>query len=155
MKQTSLGPGTVTWQGVQYRTLLSAAETGGALSVMETVSPPGSGPPRHVHHDADETFVLLSGDAEFWVDGLRFARSPGEAAFVPRGAEHTFRVTDDAPGRHVVLLTPGGFEGFFAEMAAGGFRIPDDMAEIAAIAGRFHLTFTGPPMAPDSTGDDT
>ena len=150
MKDTTLGPGAIEWQGTRYRTLLSAAETGGTIAIFDSVSPPGSGPPRHVHEDADETFVLLSGDVEFWRAGERFLCCPGQSVHVPRGVEHTFRVPGDGPSRHLVILTPGGFEGFFAEMAAGGFRIPEDMGEIGAIAARYRLTFTGPPL-----GDDT
>lgn len=45
-----------------------------------------------------------------------------------------------------MILTPGGFEDFFAEMAAGEFSIPDDMPAILAAAGRHNLRFTGPPL---------
>lgn len=148
MKDTLLGPGAIEWLGVHYRTILTSAETAGAMSVTDSVSPPGSGPPRHVHGDADETFVMLSGDSEFWLEGERFSRGPGQAVFVPRGREHTFRVVSDVPARHLVILTPGGFEGFFAEMAAEQCRIPEDMPAIERIAARYHLTFTGPPLAP-------
>jgi len=141
-----LGPGSIDWQGTHYRTLLATADTGGAISVVDSVSPPGSGPPRHVHADADESFVLLSGEAEFWLEGESVMRTVGQAAFVPRGKEHTFRVIGDQPSRHLVILTPGGFEGFFYEMAEGRFTIPDDMAAITDIAARYHLTFTGPPL---------
>jgi quercetin dioxygenase-like cupin family protein len=119
------------------------------MSITDSVSPPNSGPPRHIHHDADETFVLLTGDAEFLLEGERFTRGPGQTVFVPRGKEHTFRVVSDVPSRHLVILTPGGFEGFFAEMAAEQLRIPDDMQEIARIAENYHLTFTGPPLGAD------
>ena len=44
-------------------------------------------------------------------------------------------------------MTPGGFEGFFAEMAAGQFAIPDDMAQIEESAARFNLSFVGPPLS--------
>ncbi|MCA0870611.1 cupin domain-containing protein [Seohaeicola saemankumensis] len=141
-----LGPGSIDWQGTHYRTLLATADTGGAISVVDSVSPPGFGPPRHIHADADETFVLLSGEAEFWLDGESFVRTVGQAVFVPRGKEHTFRVIGDQPSRHLVILTPGGFEGFFYEMVEGQFTIPDDMAAITDIAARYHLTFTGPPL---------
>lgn len=141
-----LGPDATEWLGVHYRTILSTADTGGAMSITDTVSPPGSGPPRHIHHDADETFVMLTGDTEFWLEGERFTRSPGETVFVPRGKEHTFHVISDIPSRHLVILTPGGFEGFFAEMSAGKFRIPEDMPAIEESGKRHHLSFTGPPL---------
>ena len=154
MKDTILGPEAVEWLGVHYRTILTTADTGGAMSITDSVSPPGSGPPRHIHHDADETFVLLTGDSEFWLEGERVTRGPGQTVFVPRGKEHTFRVVSDIPARHLVILTPGGFEGFFAEMAAGQFRSPEDMAEITRIAAGYDLTFTGPPLSADKEEGD-
>lgn len=149
MKDINLGPGAVEWLDTHYRTTLTTAETGGAMSITDSVSPPNSGPPRHIHHDADETFVILTGDAEFWLAGERFIRAPGETVFIPRGTEHTFRIVGNTPSRHLVILTPGGFEGFFAEMAAGQFRIPEDMPAINESAARYNLSFTGPPLSAD------
>ena len=146
MKDGLLGPGSIEWAGTHYRTILATEASAGSLSIVDSVSPPLSGPPRHIHHDADEVFVLLSGDCDFWMAGETFTRGPGETVFIPRGTEHTFRVTGDKPCRHLVILTPGGFEGFFAEMAAGRLRIPEDMPAIIDTASRYNLTFTGPPL---------
>ena len=142
-------PGDLQWLGTHYRTLMPSAATGGGISVVDSWSPAGSGPPRHVHDDADETFVILTGAADFWLEGERFRAGPGEAVHIPKGREHTFRVTDDGPSRHLVILTPGGFEGFFAEMAAGQFAIPEDMGPIGESAARHALRFTGPPLGPE------
>ncbi len=135
---------SVEWLGVTYRTILSTAASGGAMSIVDTFSPEGSGPPRHVHHAEDEAFVVLSGGIELWVAGQTSRLGPGEAALVPRGTEHTFKALADT--RKLVILTPGGFEGFFAEMAKGAFRIPEDMAPISESAARHNLAFTGPPL---------
>lgn len=137
---------TLEWLGTTYRTILAKEASGGAMSIVDSVSPPKSGPPRHVHDAEDETFVVLSGEVEFWLEGETFSRGPGETAFIPRGAEHTFRVTSDHASRHLVILTPGGFDAFFADMAKGGYRIPDDMGAITEIAARHNLRFTGPPL---------
>ncbi|MBY5413104.1 cupin domain-containing protein [Rhizobium leguminosarum] len=142
-------PDTIEWLGVSYRPILTNAATGGAMSIVDSLSPVGSGPPRHIHEREDETFVLLSGLCEFWVEGDRFTKKAGETVFVPRGMEHTFRVIGGMPSRHLVILTPGGFEDFFADMAAGKFQIPQDMNRIAESAGRHHLRFTGPPLGND------
>jgi quercetin dioxygenase-like cupin family protein len=141
-----LGTNVLEWLGVTYHTILSTQASGGAMSIVDSVSPAGSGPPRHIHQREDETFIVLTGECEFWLEGQRFTRGPGETAFIPRGKEHTFRVVGDKASRHLLILTPGGFEGFFKEMADGQFRIPDDMQAITEAAGRFHLTFTGPPL---------
>ena len=139
----------IEWRGTHYKTSLSSEATNGAISIVDSVSPAASGPPRHVHHDADETFVVLTGDVTFWMEGETSNVGPGGTMFVPRGKEHTFRVKGDLPSRHLVILTPGGFEGFFEEMAAGQYRIPEDMERIVEIGNAYHLAFTGPPLSAD------
>lgn len=138
--------GSLDWLGTRYRTILDGPAQGLGLSIVDSLSPAGSGPPRHVHKAEDETFVILTGEVEFWIAGETFVRGPGETAHIPRGTEHTFRVTDGGPSHHLVVLTPGGFEGFFTDMAAGGFAIPDDMPSIIESAVRHNLEFTGPPL---------
>jgi quercetin dioxygenase-like cupin family protein len=146
MHEELSGPGVIEWLGVRYKTILPATETGGALSVVDSLNPVGSGPPRHVHEQEDETFVILVGEYEFWMEGQTIPKKAGETVFVPRGREHTFRVVGARPSRHLTIHTPGGFETFFAEMAQGGFRIPEDMEQIATAAARHNLRFTGPPL---------
>ncbi|MBY6003107.1 cupin domain-containing protein [Salipiger bermudensis] len=146
MTQNELGPDALEWLGTRYKTILSTAASGGAISVTDSVSPLHSGPPRHIHHDADETFVVLTGHCLFWLEGETFTCGPGETAFIPRGKEHTFRIIGDGPSRHLIILNPGGFEGFFAEMAERACRIPEDMEDVVATGKRYHLDFTGPPL---------
>ena len=134
------------WNGTFYKTILSTEETGGAMSIVDSLSPVNSGPPRHIHHAEDEVLMILTGQCQFWMEGEEFTRGPGEVAFIPRGKEHTFKVIGDVPCRHLIILTPGGFEGFFADMAQGQFAIPSDMPAIIESASRHNLTFTGPPL---------
>ena len=136
----------IEWLGVRYKTILSKDETGGAMSIVDSLSPVGSGPPRHIHHEEDETFVMITGTCKVWIEGVETIAGPGESVFVPRGKEHTFKVIGDEPSRHLVILTPGGFEGFFQEMADGQFQIPEDMPAIAASSEKHHMTLTGPPL---------
>jgi quercetin dioxygenase-like cupin family protein len=137
---------SVNWLDTSYKLLLTAKASAGRLGAFESTAPAGSGPPRHIHHSEDETFYILSGKVDFWVEGETFTRGPGEMAFVPRGVNHTFQVHSDGPSRHLVILSPGGFEEFFPQMAAGQYAIPDDMERITAIAERYNLSFTGPPL---------
>lgn len=146
MQTLSTDPAAISWLGTVYKTILSPQACGGAMSIVDSEGPAGSGPPRHVHMAEDEIFVLLSGRCRFWMEGEEFTRGPGETVFVPRGREHTFRVVGSEPSRHLVILTPGGFEGFFADMAAGQFAIPADMPQIEESAARHNLRFTGPPL---------
>lgn len=146
-------PYNVKWLGTDYRILLSAKETGSRLGLFESLDQPGYGPPRHIHNNEDETFQIQSGEVEFWMNGQTRIHGPGNVVFVPRGTEHTFRVVSDLPARMLTVMTPGGFEGFFAEMARQNCRIPEDMARIVAVGERFNLTFTGPPLNVSVPGD--
>ncbi|MDX1781475.1 MAG: cupin domain-containing protein [Thalassovita sp.] len=146
MKDLMTDPAAIEWLGVKYKTILSPEQTGGAMSIVDSLSPVGSGPPRHIHHAEDEVFVMITGTCRVWIDGKEILAGPGESVFIPRGTEHTFKVVGDEPSRHLVILTPGGFEGFFADMAAGQFAIPQDMEPINVSAGRHNMTFTGPPL---------
>lgn len=139
-------PDMLNWNGVLYRILISSEQTGGALSLVDSISPIGSGPPLHIHDAEDETFYIVTGTLKFFLDGQTLVKQAGEAVFVPRGKLHTFQVVGDMPCRHLVMLTPGGFESFFAEMARGQFAIPDDMADIEASAARHNLRFAGLPL---------
>lgn len=102
MKETPLGPGAVEWLGTLYRTTLPTEATGGTMSITDSVSPPGFGPPRHIHHDADETFVMLTGDAEFWAGRrpLHLRAWPGGVHSPRYGAylSHRQRGSIAAPG---------------------------------------------------------
>ncbi|OWU86126.1 cupin [Oceanicola sp. 22II-s10i] len=141
-----LGTDALIWLGTEYKVLLSPEDTEGRLSLVDSISPVDSGPPRHVHEAEDEIFYLMTGACEFWLEGEQFTRSAGEAVFVPRGREHTFRAIGTEACRHLVILTPGGFEGFFRDMAEGQFRIPDDMPAVEESAARHNMRFTGPPL---------
>ena len=139
-------PETVVWNGVSYTILLTATASGGTIGVFQSEDFPGYGPPRHIHHDADETFVVLAGEVDFLLAGVVSHRGPGSLIFVPRGTEHAFCVRSDTSARMMTVMTPGGFEGFFRAMAHGGYKIPQDMAQIAPIAAAYKLEFTGPPL---------
>lgn len=145
-----LGAGAYEWLGVQYRDILTPDQSGGAMSIVDSVSPPNSGPPRHIHHNSDEAFVILTGECEFWMEETRTIKGPGDTVFVPRGTNHTFRVVGNAPCRHLVILTPGGFEAFFRQMSDRAYRIPQDMEKAVEIGRTFDLEFTGPPLGDEN-----
>ena len=126
-----------------------ALKTGGAMGMFEVVTPPGDGPPRHIHHAEDEAFIVLTGELEVWMNGETSFAGPGQTVFIPRGAEHAFRNCGAAPSRHIAIVTPGGFEHFFEEMVAGDLRIPEDMPAVIEAGKRHRLTFTGPPLGHD------
>ena len=100
------------------RVRLRSEQTGGALGVVENVAPAGwPGPPLH-HHDFDETFYVLDGALEFQLGEDRRTAGPGEVVFAPRGAVHTFANHGTEPARYLLVITPAGFERYFARLGA-------------------------------------
>ena len=146
MAHRVLGEGAFEWIGAWYKTILSSEDTEGEISVVDCMSPPGFGPPRHIHHSQDETFVILTGRIEFRLEGARFVRGPGETAYIPKGREHTFRIAGEEWSHHFVTTTPGGLDAFFEEMGRQGLDLPHDMERIVENARRHALEFTGPPL---------
>jgi len=134
------------WNGTRYQTILSTTETGGALSITYGEADPFNGPPAHMHDHEDEVFIVLDGEMTFEVGGARFSRGSMGTAFVPRGTPHSF-MAGASGAQCLTVLTPGGFEGFFAEMARNQFRMPQDLAAVVAIAARYGSRFTGPGLA--------
>ncbi len=53
--------------GDTYTTILSGAQTGGLFTLLEATVPRDTGPPPHIHHAEDETYVMLEGTLEFRV----------------------------------------------------------------------------------------
>jgi mannose-6-phosphate isomerase-like protein (cupin superfamily) len=117
---------------------IAAVQTGGRLGVFEADVPPGEGPPPHVHDREDEFFRILEGSFAFWCDGQRVDLGAGGMIVVPRGAVHRFQNIGETMGRLMVVMTPGGFEGFFPAVEAEGPRTPQEIERLAA---RFGLRF--------------
>ena len=91
--------------------------TGGAFTLFEEV-PPMVDTPLHVHEVEDEVFYVLEGDHVFQVGEEEFRAGPGGLVFAPRLVTHAHRRVIPGMGRLLVLTSPGGFEGFFRELAA-------------------------------------
>lgn len=119
---------------------LLGADTGGAYSVLETVSPPGAGPPPHVHGREDECFYVVEGSFEFYVEGRTIAAAPGDVLQAVRGVPHHFKNVGSTPGRLLVVVHPAGIENFFAELAEQPLDGPPDVPSLKALAERYGLT---------------
>lgn len=129
----------------------TGAETGGRVTVVEFLNPPGFAPPLHRHRQEDEMFFLLDGAATFFCDGEELNASAGDFVLLPSGLPHSFVVAPGGPLRTLQITTPAGFEAFAAAVGAPATerRLPDpgpvDPAALAH-AGRLHgVEILGPP----------
>jgi quercetin dioxygenase-like cupin family protein len=130
----------------------SAARTGGALSVVEFLHPPGFATPQHVHHGADEAFYVLSGSIQGYYGDQTWEAGEGSFVWLPRDVPHGFSVDDGAPVRTLAITLPGGFDEFVVELAgpAGAHGLPPtldmpNMATMLAVHARHDIEVIGPP----------
>ncbi|WP_368517298.1 cupin domain-containing protein [Rhizobium sp.] len=111
---------------------IGSPSTNGALSILEVTLLPGDGTPLHVHEREDETFRVLEGRMAFWCGEEHFELQENGVAVLPRGIPHRIECIGQSPCTVMVILTPGGFEAFFAAAAKDP---ASDPAELAASYG--------------------
>jgi quercetin dioxygenase-like cupin family protein len=120
-------------------------QTGGALSLSETRTPAGSGPPPHVHEREDEMFFVLDGEFSVTIGDETSTAGPGTFVFAPRGIPHAY--VANVPSRHLTIVSPPGFERFLAD--AGEAAIAGPQA-LAAVAARYGVTLLDPSSGADA-----
>jgi len=135
--------------------------TGGAYTLFEVATQPGSGPPPHVHHREDESFYVLEGEFEFLIGGETLRVGAGSLLYFPKGTLHAHRVLGEAVGRMLVTQTPGGlYERFFEEVGRpakgeAGPRFFEEQANVESIvaAAAKHGIELPPPLAEEFQPD--
>ena len=149
------GEGQAVWFLRNHMTIkATAASTGGAFGLVESLIAPGFSPPLHVHHREDESFWVLEGEVSMQCGDRTFQASAGSFVFLPRDVPHTFVVEGDAPVRMLTLLTPGGGEGVFidggrpAENDGLPPPAPPDIELLKRVSARYGAEIVGPPMRP-------
>ncbi len=133
---------TITMLGTSMRFIATAASTGGQYAVFEQVTPPGWGPPRHIHSREDEIFFILEGSYELHVGDERRTVSAGASAVLPRGIPHGFRNVASTRSRLLCIITPGGIEEYF--LAVAKCSPPPSPAQLVELARTFGLSLLPP-----------
>ena len=118
MRHVPTGEGKSLWVFGGLVTFYALGEeTGGAFTLFEEATSPGSSAFPHLHHGEDQAFYVLEGEHEFVCGGRAFEAKPGSFLYVPRGTVHSFENVGTTPGRLLILSAPaGGTEAFFFEV---------------------------------------
>lgn len=106
--------------------------TGGAFSLFEESAPVDT--PLHIHEYEDELFFIVEGEHVLQVGEEVFHVGPGDLVFAPRGVPHSQRRVVPRTGRLLEIVSPGGLEGFFRELAEAerdGSLGPDAYATVS------------------------
>jgi quercetin dioxygenase-like cupin family protein len=148
---------SVWYLGCLFTVLADSEETGGQYGLIESLSPKGTEPPRHVHSREDETFYLLEGKITFYIGEETYEATPGTFVSAPRGVPHSYTF-DTEVIRMLVLVAPGGFEEFFrppqSSEPAQALEIPPpsdtppDVPALVAVLEQHGVEVVGPPGPP-------
>jgi len=104
--------------GMWWEITRSTEDTSGQLfEATNWIEPRMPGPPVHVHPTAEESYEVVEGALEVFVNGQWSPVRAGEKATVPAGEPHSVRNASDEPARIVNIHQPAQrFESFFRDM---------------------------------------
>jgi quercetin dioxygenase-like cupin family protein len=125
---------------IGVRFMLDGAETGERVSVVEhPMSPRALAAPLHRHTREDEYSYVTEGKVGALLGDEVVIAGPGDFVFKPRGQWHTFWNAGDEPARIIEIISPAGFERFFAELSDLGGAVEADPQALAELSARYEL----------------
>ena len=105
------------WSADHTFVKVSAEDTGGHYTLMEDNLKPGFKLGLHLHRAHAETFYILEGEIDFYVDGDWMTATPGTCIHVPPSVPHACVLRGDPPARMLMIYQPSGFDGYLAELS--------------------------------------
>ena len=131
---------------IGVRFMIDGGEAGERFSLVEhPMSPHALAAPLHRHNREDEySFVVEGRMGALLGDDVVYAE-PGDLVFKPRGQWHTFWNAGNEPARILEIISPAGFERFFAELVDLGGVANTSPETLSELCGRHELD-----MDPDS-----
>jgi mannose-6-phosphate isomerase-like protein (cupin superfamily) len=134
---------------IGVRFLVDGRGSGGGFSLVEhPMSARALAAPLHRHSREDEYSYVIEGRVGALLGDDVLFGNPGDLIFKPRGEWHTFWNAGDEPARLLEIISPAGFEQYFAEMVALGGSTNADPQARAALASRYGLE-VDPQSVPD------
>ena len=107
----------VTLFGVRFRYKIESADSGGSLAVLEVEIPAKTLVKPHSHSREDEYSLVLAGTVGVRLGDRILEAGQGAYLVKPRGTPHAMWNADDTPAKVIEILSPGGMEAYFEELA--------------------------------------
>ena len=149
---------------IGVRFMVDGLTSGQSFSLVEhPMSARALAAPLHRHAREDEYSYVIEGRMGALLGDQVLEAGPGDLVFKPRGEWHTFWNAGDEPCRILEIISPAGFERFFAELVElGGIARADpavmgplcdryglemDPASVPGLIERFGVRMPGEPLA--------
>ena len=122
------------------RLMINSADSGGGFSLVEhPMSAHALAAPLHRHSREDEYSYVVEGRVGALLGEDVLIGCPGDLIFKPRHQWHTFWNAGDKPARILEIISPAGFEQYFAELVDLGGSTKADPLALRALSERYGL----------------
>ena len=131
---------------IGVRFMIDGDEAAERFSLVEHPLGPGAlAAPVHRHNREDEYSYVLEGRMGALLGDDVVEAGPGDLVHKPRDQWHTFWNAGDEPCRILEIISPAGFERFFAELVAMGGVLEAGEQALTELCARYELE-----MRPDT-----
>ncbi len=133
------------WSADHTYVKVSGQDTGGAYTLMEDNLKATFQLGLHLHRHHAETFYILEGDIDFYVDGDWMTATPGSCLHVPPGIPHACLLArGETGGRMLMIYQPSGFDSYLAELATMDEADFANERKMAELNDRYDIVNLGP-----------
>ena len=109
---------TVWLRKLGIRFMIEGDKTQDNFALVEhPIGPRALAAPMHTHRHEDEYTYVLEGEIGVQIGEEVLVARPGDLVFKPRGVPHAFWNAAEQPARALEIISPAGFERYFAELA--------------------------------------
>jgi mannose-6-phosphate isomerase-like protein (cupin superfamily) len=134
---------------IGVRFMIDGSEAEDRFSLVEhPMSARALAAPLHRHHNEDEYSFVIEGRMGAVLGDEHLEAGPGDLVHKPRGQWHTFWNAGDEPCRILEIISPAGFERFFAELIDLGGVLQANPEQLGELCQRFSLDMD-PSSVPD------
>ena len=138
------------WSADHTYVKVSADDTGGMYTLMEDNLKSGFALGLHLHKYHAETFYILEGGIDFYIDSDWMTAEPGSCNHIPPGVPHAVILAEGTTSaRMLMIFQPSGFDHFLAELATMSESDFGNQAKMEALNEKYDIVNLG--AVPDRT----
>ncbi|MEM6621430.1 MAG: cupin domain-containing protein [Pseudomonadota bacterium] len=132
------------WSADHTFVKVGAGDTGGQYTLMEDNLKANFALGLHMHRYHAETFYILEGSIDFYVDGDWMTAVPGTCLHIPPGVPHACTMAEGCDGgRMLMIYQPSGFDQYLAELSILSAADFEDQAKMDALNQKYDIVNLG------------